>query len=139
MIGKKIVLLAVAAAVPLTALGAAPASATQQHSSDDPSVHIQKVSYYDDYFKVKVTYRCYSDDDEHGNLNVSVAQKHASYASWDNKAHCDGYWHNKWVYSYNTEDEVELESGKLRVKAELEDADGDHDSDRRTYRIKFHH
>ena len=143
MFGKRIVLLAAAAALPLTVVGAGTAGATEKHASTDyPSVHIKNVRYNDhDYFNVKVKYRCYSEDhynDEDGSLYVSVTQRHDSYEGWDHEAKCDGYWHHKWVAAYNNDD-VEFRNGKLRVDAEVTDHDGHQDSDYKIYRITFDH
>jgi hypothetical protein len=143
MMFKRFALFAAAAALPLTALGAAPAQAAVQSSSssEDPAIHIKKVNYDDDYFSVKVKYRCYSEDyqdDDYGYLYVSLTQKHASYEGWNHEAECDGYWHHEWVYAYNTDDHVGLKSGKLWVDAEVTDPDGHSDSDHQVYKIKFH-
>lgn len=141
MIGKRIPLMAAAAALPLSVLAAGPAAATEQHSSYEPSVHIKDVRYHGhDYFSVKLKYKCYSYDADHpeyGSLRVSVTQKHDSYYGWNNQAICDGYWHSKWVVAEN-HDDVEFKNGKLRVDAKVTDPDGDHDRVYKIYKIKFH-
>ncbi|MFL6065039.1 MAG: hypothetical protein ACJ72G_10260 [Friedmanniella sp.] len=138
MIGKKIALFAAAAALPLTALAATPASATEHHSSD-PSIYIKQVSYHYDYFNVKVKYRCYSEDDDYGKVYVTVKQHDAYYESDYEDAYCDGDWHYEWVQADN--EHGELESGYLRVSAEVKDYDDNYDHDRQTYKIRFndHH
>ena len=109
-------------------------------SSGHTTIHIKQVHYDDDYFKVNVKYRCYSEDKhdpEDGELKVSVSQKHAWYEGSD-AADCDGYWHHQWVYAHNTEHDVSLKSGKLWVDAVVEGTDHHSDSDHKVYKIKFH-
>jgi hypothetical protein len=124
MFVKKLVLGAAAAAMPLTALAAAPASASQgdYRHHDNPYVY---VTAYDDYVNVK--YKCYSDDykdddyGNHGRRHYQSGTLTVHYRNYDNWywVRCDGYehWKNFDVYGH----------GKFR--AVIKDGNGNRDYD----------
>jgi hypothetical protein len=127
MFVKKLVLGAVAAAMPLTALAAAPASAAQGGYRDhDPYVNVS--TYYGHYGpKVKVEYKCYTErnrhDDGHGGYGRDRDRdKYGSltvyYRGYDDRyrVKCDGYPH------WRAFDDVR---GHGEFRAVLKDADGD--------------
>jgi len=141
-------------ALPLTAL-ATPASASQhddRHDDDSPSISIKDVSYRHGDFKVKVKYRCYTDqNDDHkghrrgdkgkddkvedGTIEVTLWQRHAKY-SGDEDVACDGDW------DYTTivldQHDGHLDKGKAWVKAEITDPQDETDSDRAEVYVKKH-
>ena len=133
---RKIALGAAALALPLTALGAAPAHAGYDHrGTPEPSIHIKDVDAkvikkvvvhkYDDKvvkkitFKypdpvVKVGYKCYTEQDkkvkgtevENGEIKAILKQKKA-YRYGEADAICDGTWRKA---------KVVLEDGKGKLK-----------------------
>ena len=121
---KKLVLTAVAAAMPLTALVAAPASAYDRGGHDD----YPEVSVYAYGHNVKVKYICYTDrdyGDDHGDdarggqygdhdEYGSLTTYYRGYRTWTS-VKCDGYEHWKPFYV----------RGHGEFKAVLRDADGD--------------
>jgi hypothetical protein len=126
---KRLVLTAVAAAMPLTALAAAPASAYERGGHDnDPEVYVHAYGH-----NVKVNYTCYTerrhghdgdhsrgrdrgDRDKYGSLTTYFR----GYSDWTS-VKCDGYEHWKTYYVH----------GHGEFKAVLRDPDGDkaYDSD----------
>jgi hypothetical protein len=127
---KRLVLTAVAAAMPLTALAAAPASASDRGGYDnDPEVSVYAYGH-----NVRVNYTCYTErhhGDDHGDYARgrdrddhdkygSLTTYYRGYRSWTS-VRCDGYEHSKTYYVH----------GHGEFKAVLRDADGDkaYDSD----------
>jgi hypothetical protein len=126
MFVKKLMLGAVAVAMPLTALAAAPASAAQSGYGDhDPYVNVRAYGH-----NVRVEYTCYTErnrhDDGHGkydrdrdrNKYGSLTVSYRGYDNWY-RVKCDGYQHSKSFY-------VE---GHGNFRANLKDPDGDRDYD----------
>jgi hypothetical protein len=147
-------------ALPLTALGAAPASASQYGGYDDdnePSISIKDVKVHGYDVEVKVKYRCYTDQDDHdndyskygkdddgkddeevedGEIKVTLTQKHVKY-SGEEDVECDGDWAYTWIEL--DRDYGHLKKGKAWVKATITDPQDEKDSDREEVRIKKHH
>ena len=111
---RRIALTALAGALPLTALAAAPAAAA---GYDDHKPYV-KVKAYDYEGKAKVKYRCYTEkDDKHdenewGKLRISFKGAHAT--KW---VKCDGHEGHVWAYFDKKKDGY--------VKAVLTDPDKD--------------
>lgn len=128
MNGKRIALWAVAAALPMTALAVAPASAADNdrgHRSHDPSISITRVSQHRDSFRVSVRYQCDTDRrdrdgnrdrdrnrDRSGRLEVRLLDRDHGDGRDDGDrdrgdrgnsryADCDGRWHYDSVTVYN--------------------------------------
>jgi hypothetical protein len=121
---KKLVLGAVAAAMPLTALAAAPASAAQggyRHHDNNPYVNVSAYGH-----NVKVEYKCYSDDHgddygHHGRHHDQYGTLTTHFRGYDNwyRVRCDGYkhWKNFDVYGHGD------------FKAVIKDGNGNYDYD----------
>jgi hypothetical protein len=125
MFVKKLVLGAAAAAMPLTALAAAPASASQgdYRHHDNPYVQVSVYGHH-----VNVKYKCDSDDDyghddygRHGRHHNQYGTLTVHYRNYDNwyRAKCDGYehWKNFDVYGHGN------------FRAVIKDGNGNRDYD----------
>jgi len=166
MNGKRIALWAVAAALPMTVLAAAPASADDNdrgHRSHDPSISIGRVSEYRDSFRVSVRYQCDTDRrdrdgnrdrnrDRSGRLQVQLIDRDrgdrdrgdSDRGDRDNSryADCDGRWHYDSVTVYNRHrgdrDRDRDRSRSVTIKATIVDPQHRYDSDTKYVRVRNH-
>ena len=161
MLFKKAALGVAALALPLTALGAAPAMADRSegppkhHKADDPEVQIKSdvvhVKKGKD-IEVKVRYKCDTEKrrgghgkisastangidhgDDEGRLKVVLRQKNAKYSGWVD-VECD----NKWAKTFVEleKDSGRLKSGDANVRAVLIDPQGEKATDRDSVDVK---
>jgi hypothetical protein len=143
---------AAALALPLTALGAAPAMANDRHNgADDPKINIKAVWVKRGDVKVKVGYKCDTDrrdsdtdrrdsdtdrrDRKRGEIEVKLRQHHVKY-SGDKRVKCDGEWASTVITL--DKDRGRLHRGHAKVKATITDPQDEEARDKEHVRIKRH-
>lgn len=132
---KRIAIGAVSLALPLAALGAAPASAASR-GHDGPEIDIQRVAFQDGYFKVKVDYDCEPDHAE-AKIRIKLSQDRVTYRGSE-EVDCDD---DEATIKLYKDGRGRLKNGHAHVRAVIVDKHGDRDRDDADVRlrVKWHH